>query len=125
MRMTEQHYNTLTKLNAKSCMAKDMAQGGMSQMARHLDRWLADMLEMEYVVFLDPLWHITELGRQKLISHNTHKLAMLKHKNKTSVYDLGIYQTPKNVNYRPGSLDFLKCKSLIGDKSFDAKTSLM
>lgn len=111
MRLHDQHYNTLKVLNNKASSLNDMTQGSSSMKTIHLERWLNEMQRGGYVVFIDPLWHITNGGRQALASKYDKDTEMLNRMGKVRVYDLETYVPNNKQVYRPGSLDFLACPS--------------
>lgn len=115
MKLTESHYSMLRKLNNRSLEVRQMTLLSHSHSSDiHIERWLNDLQKQGFAVFIDPLWHITNAGREQFAKYNNGFAEIFNKRGKKKVYDQEIYEgfDPAKEVYRKGSLDFLLCPSL-------------
>ena len=115
MKLTESHYSMLKKLNNKSMEVRQLKLMSFTHNSDiHIERWLTDLQIQGFAIFIEPLWHITNAGREQIAKYSSGSAEIFKRMGKKKVYDQEIYtgfDSEKEV-YRKGSLDYLLCPSL-------------
>ena len=115
MKLTESHYSMLRKLNNRSLEVRQMTLLSHSHSSDiHIERWLNDLQKQGLAVYIEPLWHITNAGREQFAKYTNGVAEIFNKRGKKKVYDQEIYEgfDPSKEVYRKGSLDFLLCPSL-------------